>query len=228
MMNAVTDKNLTSPFEPKPIKTAIIEDQKKIREGLTSLIEFTPGFICAGSYRSMEEALAQISFDFPDVVLSDIGLPGMDGIEGIKILKHKYPHLTVLMLTVYDDDERIFDAICAGASGYLLKSTAPTKLLENIRDAVEGGSPMSPTVASRVLKLFREIRPPERANYDLTPHELRLLKCLVDGHNYATAAKANNTSINTVKFYIKQIYEKLQVHSKSEAVAKALRERIIN
>lgn len=228
MMNAVTDKNLTSLSEPKPIKTAIIEDQKKIREGLTSLIEFTPGFICAGSYRSMEEALAQISFDFPDVVLSDIGLPGMDGIEGIRILKQKYPHLTVLMLTIYDDDERIFDAICAGASGYLLKSTAPTKLLENIRDAVEGGSPMSPAVASRVLKLFREIRPPERADYDLTPHELRLLKYLVDGHNYATAAKANNTSINTVKFYIKQIYEKLQVHSKSEAVAKALRERIIN
>ena len=228
MMNAVTDKNQTSLSEPKPIKTAIIEDQKKIREGLTSLIEFTPGFICAGSYRSMEEALAQISFDFPDVLLSDIGLPGMDGIEGIRILKQKYPHLTVLMLTIYDDDERIFDAICAGASGYLLKSTAPTKLLENIRDAVEGGSPMSPAVASRVLKLFREIRPPERADYDLTPHELRLLKYLVDGHNYATAAKANNTSINTVKFYIKQIYEKLQVHSKSEAVAKALRERIIN
>jgi len=227
-MNIVTEENQTSPISTKPIKTAIVEDQKKMREGLTSLIEFTPGFVCSGSYRAMEEALAQISFDLPDVILSDIGLPGMNGIDGIRILKEKYPSLTVLMLTVYDDDERIFDAICAGACGYLLKNTAPTKLLENIRDAVEGGSPMSPTVASRVLKLFREIRPPERADYDLTPHELRLLKYLVDGYNYATAAKANGTSINTIKFYIKQIYEKLQVHSKSEAVAKALRERIIN
>lgn len=228
MMNTVINEKETSPILPKPIRTAIIEDQKKMREGLTSLIEFTSGFICTGSYRSMEEALAQISFNLPDVVLSDIGLPGMDGIEGVKILKDKYPRLTVLMLTIYDDDERIFDAICAGASGYLLKNTAPAKLLENIRDAVEGGSPMSPTVASRVLKLFREIRPPERADYDLTPTELRILKCLVEGHNYTTAAKANNISINTVKFYIKQIYEKLQVHSKSEAVAKALRERIIH
>ena len=227
-MKTVTEESKTLSGTAKPIRTAIVEDQKKMREGLTSLIEFTPGFVCTGSYRSMEEALAQISFDLPDVVLSDIGLPGMNGIEGIRILKDKYPTLTVLMLTVYDDDERIFDAICAGASGYLLKNTAPTKLLENIRDAVEGGSPMSPTVASRVLKLFREIRPPERADYDLTPYELRLLKYLVDGHNYATAAKANNTSINTIKFYIKQIYEKLQVHSKSEAVAKALRERIID
>lgn len=211
----------------KSIKTAIIEDRREIREGLASLVGFTPGFSCTGKFSSMEEALARISFNLPDVVLSDIGLPGMNGIEGIKILKEKYPQLTILMLTVYDDDERIFDAICAGASGYLLKRTPPTKLLENIKEAVEGGSPMSPEVAARVLKLFREIRPPERADYDLTPHELRLLKLLVEGHNYNTAAKEIKNSINTVKFYIKRIYEKLQVHSKSEAVAKALRERII-
>jgi DNA-binding NarL/FixJ family response regulator len=151
----------------------------------------------------------------------------MSGIEGIKILKERYPEMTVLMLTIYDDDERIFDALCAGASGYLLKRTPPAKLLESLREAVEGGSPMSPEVASRVLKLFREIRPPERVDYDLTPHETRLLKLLVEGHNYTTAAKETKNSINTVKFYIKRIYEKLQVHSKSEAVAKALRERIV-
>ncbi len=210
-----------------PIRTAIIEDQPKIREGLASLLEFTPGFECSGSYRSMEEALARISFNLPDVVLSDIGLPGMSGIEGIKILKEKYPDLTILMLSIYDDDERIFDAICAGACGYLLKRTPPTKLLENIKDAVAGGSPMSPEVAFRVLKLFREIRPPEQVDYDLTPHELRLLKLLVEGHNYNTAAKEIKNSVNTVKFYIKRIYEKLQVHSKSEAVAKAIRQRIV-
>lgn len=225
MINEPTNASQTG--SPGPIKTAVIEDQPKIREGLASLLEFTEGFTCAGSYRSMEEALARISFNVPDVVLSDIGLPGMDGIEGIKILKEQYPDLTILMLTVYNDDERIFDAICAGASGYLLKRTPPTKLLENIREAVEGGSPMSPEVASRVLKLFRVIRPPEKVEYDLTPHETRLLKLLVEGYNYKTAAKELKNSTNTIKFYIKRIYEKLQVHSRSEAVAKALRERLI-
>lgn len=211
----------------KPIKTVIVEDQREIREGLTSLLNFTDGFRCVGSYRSMEEALYRIDQNVPDVVLSDIGLPGMDGIEGIKIMKERFPDLTVLMLSVYDD-ERIFDAICAGANGYLLKRTPPTKLLECLKDAVEGGSPMSLEVATRVLKLFREVRPPERGDYDLTPHETRLLKLLVEGHNYNTAAKATKNSINTVKFYIKRIYEKLRVHSKSEAVAKALRERLID
>jgi len=210
-----------------PIRTAIIEDQDDIREGLASLIGFTPGFKCTGSYRSMEEALDRMKMNVPDVVLSDIGLPGMDGIQGIKILKERYPEMLILMITVYDDDERIFDALCAGANGYLLKRTPPMRLLESLRDAVDGGSPMSPEVASKVIRLFREIRPPEAVDYDLTPHEIRLLKLLVDGHNYNTAAKELNSSVNTVKFYIKRIYEKLQVHSKSEAVAKALKERLL-
>jgi len=210
-----------------PIKTAIIEDQNDIREGLASLIGFTPGFKCTGSYQSMEEAIEKIRRDVPDVVLSDIGLPGMDGIQGIKILKERYPDMLILMITVYDDDERIFDALCAGANGYLLKRTPPMRLLEGLREAVDGGSPMSPEVASKVIRLFREFRPPEKADYDLTPHEVRLLKLLVEGHNYNTAAKELKSSINTIKFYIKRIYEKLQVHSKSEAVAKALKERLL-
>src|SRR4029078_13352043 len=134
----------------------------------------------------------------------------------------------VLMLTVYDDDDRIFDAICAGASGYLLKRTPPAKLLENIREAVSGGAPMSPEVAMRVIKLFREVRPPEKVNYDLTPHETRLLKLLVEGHNYTTAAEELRVSYNTIKFHMRHIYEKLQVHSKSEAVAKALQNRLVS
>lgn len=210
-----------------PIRTAIIEDQDDIREGLASLIGFTPGFKCTGSYQSMEEALDRMKMNVPDIVLSDIGLPGMDGIQGIKILKERYPEMVILMITVYDDDERIFDALCAGANGYLLKRTSPMRLLDSLREAVDGGSPMSPEVASKVIRLFREIRPPEAVDYDLTPHEIRLLKLLVDGHNYNTAAKELKSSVNTVKFYIKRIYEKLQVHSKSAAVAKALKERLL-
>ncbi len=209
------------------IKTAIVEDMRDIREGLVTLINFTDGFTCTGSYRSMEDAIPQIKHNIPDVLLSDIGLPGMSGIEGIQILKEKYPQMTILMLTVYDDDERIFDAICAGASGYLLKRTSPAKILENIREAVSGGAPMSPEVAMRVIKLFREVRPPEKVEYDLTPHETRLLKLLVEGHNYTTAAEELKVSYNTIKFHMRHIYDKLQVHSKSEAVAKALQNRLV-
>ncbi|MBK7934742.1 MAG: response regulator transcription factor [Acidobacteria bacterium] len=211
----------------KTVTIAIVEDIRDIREGLMTLINFTDGFACNGSYRSMEEAIPKIKGNVPDVLLSDIGLPGMNGIDGIRILKDLYPGMTVLMLTVYDDDERIFDAICAGANGYLLKRTAPAKLLENIREAVDGGAPMSPEVASRVIKLFRETRPPERVDYDLTPHETRLLKLLVDGHNYTTAAEELNVSFNTIKFHMRHVYEKLQVHSKSEAVSLALKNRIV-
>ena len=191
------------------------------------LIDGTDGFRCVGSFRSMEEALDKIGGNLPDVVLADIGLPGMNGIEGVRLLKERYPSLTLLMLTVYEDDERIFDALCAGACGYLVKKTPPARLLESIREATDGGAPMSPEIARRVVSLFREIRPPVRADYHLTPHELRLLKMLVEGHNYKTAAAELGVSVNTVCFHIKQIYEKMQVHSKSEAVAKALRNRLI-
>jgi DNA-binding NarL/FixJ family response regulator len=209
------------------IKVAIVEDRREIREGLATLIGGTEGFRCTGSFRSMEEALARIGHDLPDVVLNDIGLPGMSGIEGIRILRERHPGLQVLMLTVYDDDDRIFDAICAGACGYLLKKTPPARLLESLKEAVAGGAPMSPEVARRVISLFREIRPPERADYDLTPHETRLLKLFVEGHNYKTAAAELGVTVHTVSFHLRSIYDKLQVHSKTEAVAKALRDRLV-
>src|SRR6266487_675723 len=145
------------------IKAAIVEDQRDIREGLAVLINGTTGYRCTGSYRSMEEALDEIKRDMPDVMLCDIGLPGMSGIEGIRILKERYPNLLLLMLTVYDDDDRIFDALCAGACGYLLKRTSPARLLESLKEAVTGGAPMSPEVASRVVTLFREIRPDRKS-----------------------------------------------------------------
>lgn len=213
--------------ESKTITTIIVEDQRNLREGLQMLINFTPGFKCLGAFRTMEEALARIKYDLPDVVLSDIGLPGMSGIEGIRILKEKYPELVVLVLTVYDDNEKIFDALCAGASGYLLKHTEPSQLIISVREAVSGGAPMSPEVAAKVIKLFREVRPAEKVEYDLTPHELRLLKLLVNGYNYVTAAEELKISYNTIKFHVRNIYDKLQVHSKSEAVAIAMRDRVI-
>ena len=213
---------------PAPvIKVAIIEDQRDIRECLTFLINGTEGYSCTGSFRTMEEAVDKIGRQLPDVVLSDIGLPGMNGIEGIRILKERYPNLVMLMLTVYDDDERIFDAMCAGASGYLLKKTPPARLIESLREAVLGGAPMSPEVARRVIALFRDIRPPERADYELTPHETRLLKLFVEGHNYKTAAVELGVSVNTVNFHVRSIYQKLQVHTRSEAVAKALLNRLV-
>ncbi|MGE5815793.1 MAG: response regulator [Acidobacteriota bacterium] len=215
------------PFPGAPVRVVVIEDLREVREGLAMLINGTSGFQCASSYRTMEDALRGLEGTRPDVILTDIGLPGMDGIEGTRILRERFPETPVLALSVYDDDDNVFNAICAGASGYLLKNTAPARLLESLRDVASGGAPMSPEVARRVVRLFREFRPPERASYHLTPQETELLKLIVEGHHYKTAAAEMGISTNTVSFHLKHIYDKLQVHSKSEAVAKALRERLI-
>jgi DNA-binding NarL/FixJ family response regulator len=210
-----------------PVRVVIIEDLLEVREGLAVLINGTSGFACAGRFRTMEDALAGIDASRPDVILTDIGLPGLNGIEGTRILSARYPDVPILALSVYGDDENVFDAICAGASGYLLKSTPPARLLEALTEVIAGGAPMSPEIARRVITLFRDFRPPERASYRLTPQETELLKLMVDGHHYKTAAREMGISTNTVSFHLKHIYQKLQVHSKSEAVAKALRERLI-
>lgn len=209
------------------IKVAIIEDQQVLREGLAFLVDSTGGFRCTGSFGSVEQALSRIGDDLPQVVLIDIGLPGVSGIEGIRILKDRWPDLLMIMLTVYEEDQKIFDALCAGASGYLLKRTPPAKLVESLKEVVSGGAPMSPEVANRVISLFKHIRPPERADHHLTPHELRLLKMLVEGHSYKTAAAELGSSINTIGTHMQSIYRKLQVHSKSEAVVKAIRHGLV-
>src|SRR3989441_4319111 len=175
----------------------------------------------------MQEALDRIGQHPADIILTDIGLPGMSGIEGARILRERLPTVPILALTIYDNDDKIFNALCAGASGYLLKNTPPARLLESLREVVDGGAPMSPEVARRVVRLFREFRPPETASYRLTPQETELLKLLIEGHHKKTAAREMGISTNTVSFHLKNIYAKLQVHSKTEAVAKALRERIV-
>ena len=217
----------TLPDPAATLKVAIVEDQREVREGLAVLINGTPGFRCTGNYRSMEEALRVLEKEPPDVLLTDIGLPLMSGTEGIRILKGLYPDLPILALTVYKDDEDIFEALCAGASGYLLKNTPPARLLECLKEVVAGGAPMSPQVARQVVRLFREISPPVKADYRLTPQETELLKLMVEGYNYKAAAAKLDITINTVSFHVRNIYAKLQVHSKSEAVAKALRSRLI-
>jgi DNA-binding NarL/FixJ family response regulator len=204
-----------------------IDDQKEIRDGLAVLIDSSDAFTCVGAYRSMEAALAGIGPTGPAVALVDLGLPGMSGIDGIRLLRDRFPNLVPLVLSSYDDDARIFAALCAGACGYLLKNTPPARLIEGLQAAVDGGSPMSPEVARRVITLFRDIRPPENATYDLTPHETRLLRMMVEGHNYRTAAKEFGVTTHAVSFHMRRIYEKLQVHSKSEAVAKALKNRLV-
>jgi len=226
-MNTDSQTEVQTPGPiPAVIKVAIVEDQRKFRDAVTTLINGTEGFRCSGSYRSMEEALDKIARDLPDVVLMDIGLPGMSGIDGTRRLKERFPQLVLLVHSVYDDDERIFDALCAGASGYLLKKTPPARLLEGLQEAAKGGAPMTPEVASRVIKMFREHRPPDRS-YELSPHELRLLKLLMDGHNYKTAAAELAVTTHTISFHLQKIYEKLHVHSKTEAVAKALQDGLL-
>jgi DNA-binding NarL/FixJ family response regulator len=206
---------------------AIIEDQQRTRAGLRSLIESSDGFECLGAWGSMEEALAARWTVPAHVVLLDLGLPGMSGIEGIVALRRRSPGAALVVLTVYEDNDRVFKALCAGANGYLLKNTPPAKLLEGMREATKGGAPMSPEIARLVVEVFRKVHPPEKAQYNLTPQELRLLKLLVEGHSYKTAAAEMAVSINTIAFHIQNIYGKLQVHSKSEAVARALNEKLL-
>lgn len=209
------------------LKVAIVEDQDQIREGLRILINGTSGHRCIAACSTVEDALRQFAREIPDVALVDIGLPGISGIAGTRLFRQRFPTIQVIILTVYDDDERIFQALCAGAYGYLLKSTPPGRLMECIREIADGGAPVSPEIARRVITLFQKTQPPEDAGQRLTPHETRILKLLVEGHNYKTAAAELDVSVNTISFHVRRIYEKLQVHSKSEAVAKALRSSLI-
>jgi DNA-binding NarL/FixJ family response regulator len=207
----------------EPIRVLVVEDDRTAREGLRIILEATAGYGCAGAFMSVEDALRARPAASPDVILLDVGLPGMDGAEGVVPLRQKFPGALVLMLTVFEDEERVFASICNGACGYLLKKTPPARLLEAVREAYGGGAPLSPEIARKVVALFQRTGPPLRLECRLSDQEVRLLELLSRGHSYQAAADQLGISINTVRKHVRAVYEKLHVHSKSEAVSRALK-----
>jgi DNA-binding NarL/FixJ family response regulator len=202
----------------------IVEDNTTIREGLALLLESSEGLACPASYGNCEDMLAEVESILPDLVLMDIGLPGMDGIEGMRKLRGLLPDALVMMLTVYEDNEKIFDALCAGASGYLVKNTKPARLIEAIGEAVAGGSPMTAHIARKVVGFFGSTGKLEAVDdVKITDREREILSELSRGSSYQQVGDALFISVDTVRYHIRNIYRKMQVHSQSEAVAKALR-----
>jgi DNA-binding NarL/FixJ family response regulator len=220
------------------IQVSLVEDQTQTRQGLTALIDGTPGYRCAGAWRTCEEMLGRLRETRPDVLLLDIGLPGMSGIDGARRAREVLSTLPILMLTVHEDNDLVLEALCAGACGYLVKKTLPARLLEAIREAHEGGSPMTSHIARRVVEVLRALRvetSPRLADGNLVPEdsglltrrEREILRGLAAGETYQTAALSLGISTDTVRFHIRKIYRKLQAHSQSEAVAKALRQGLL-
>jgi len=221
------DYDVTSANPHEPIVVGIVEDDRATREGLGLLIDGTPGYRCLAKFRSVEDALNSTMQETPRVLLLDIRLPGMRGCDGIGALKEKFPSVQILMLTINADEDSVFESICKGACGYLLKNTPPARLLEAIRETHNGGAPMSPEIARKVVTLFQRTGPPEKIDERLTPQETRMLRLLVEGNTYQGAADLLKISVHTARNHIRSIYDKLHVHSKSEAVCKALLRRII-
>ena len=210
------------------IRVIIFEDNNSLRNGLNQLIGGSNGYSCVGAFPDCSNLLQKIEDTKPDVVLMDIEMPGMSGIEGVKILRDKKPELKVLMQTIFEENEKIFQSICAGASGYILKNTSPSRILEAIKETYEGGAPMSPSIATKVLKMMQAQNGLSKSNsFNLTEREKEVLSCLVRGMSYKLIADACFISVDTVRGHIRNIYEKLHVHSKSEAVAKAIKGKIV-
>lgn len=211
------------------IRVAIFEDNKHLRETFELLLNHTEGFRCSGAWADCRNIITNLEIYPSDIVLMDIEMPGMNGIAATKLIKDHFPKINILIQTVFFEDEYIFNAICAGASGYILKSTTPDGYIEAIRDVQAGGSPMTPGIARRVLELFKtNLQPanPEQ-DYDLTTQEKKVLKLLVDGKSYKLIAQELFISVDTVKTHIRNIYAKLQVHSGTEAVSLALRDKLV-
>jgi len=223
------DLNLlnTEHEESIMIKILIYEDNPQLREGLTMLINGSEGFEVLAAYKNCNNVVDEVQAWKPDVILMDIDMPGTNGIEGLKQIRAVGSEVKILMLTVFDDNKNVFDAIKAGASGYILKKTAPARLLEYIAEAASGGAPMTSSIATQVLKMFSESNKDSGEDYNLSDREKQVLSLLVNGYSYKMIAAEMNISIDTVRSHIKKIYEKLHVNSKSEAVAKAFKDKIV-
>ncbi|MFA6470317.1 MAG: response regulator transcription factor [Bacteroidota bacterium] len=206
----------------KPVRIWIIEDNALFRKNIVALINDEKGMSCTGEFSSCEQALQQLVRDErPDAFLLDIGLPGMDGIEGIKKIKILVPDAQIIIITVFDDNDHVFDAICAGASGYLLKTTSEAMILQSIREVISGGSPMNASIARKVLTAFSTLRIPN-AEYKLSPREREILDLVIKSYTNQQIAEQLYLSVHTIDTHLRNIYEKLQVHSRTEAVAKIL------
>jgi DNA-binding NarL/FixJ family response regulator len=210
------------------VKVAIFEDNAKYLEALNILIDGLPGLELTGAYLNTSDLVARLEINTPEVVLMDIGISPIDGIEATKLIIENYPGIKILIETVFEDDDKVFAAVCAGASGYVLKSHLPLALLSSINEIISGGSPMSPTIARKTLNLFREHFHKTNLveNYNLSKREKEILKCLVEGSSYKITAKKCGIANETVKSHVRNIYEKLHVTSMSGAVAKAIRENL--
>ena len=208
------------------ISVMIVEDDKRTREMHVGTLHGVEDVECVGAYESAEDAIKGLEKDIPTVLLMDIGLPGMSGIEAVRKIKEEYPTIEILMLTVYDDDEKIFNSICAGASGYILKNAKKEELIESIRGILHG-APMSPLIARRLLNLIREKTTPQEELLTLSPRERKILELLVEGYSEKRIAETLYISPLTVHTHIKNIYEKLHVHSRAAAISKAIKNRLL-
>ncbi len=204
------------------IKVAIVEDNQILRKSMEQLFEQTEDIVCVASIKNLLNVVSTFQKAQPDIVLMDIGLPDISGIEGVRTLKNNFDNMQILMFTVFEDDDKIFEAIREGASGYLLKKTRPQEIIDAIRDLHQGGSPMSPLVARKVVHYFQSGSPLKEEDFQLTTREKEILFALVDGLSYKKIADKYYLSVHTIRKHISSIYEKLHVHSKSQAVAKIL------
>ena len=209
------------------IRVAIVDDDVLLRDGLRRMVGEAEGLSCTATFSSVEEALEALPHSPADVLLLDIGLPGISGSDAVPVFRQKFPAMSILMLTVFSDRAKVFASICNGASGYLLKVTPPLQLVEAIRAVGAGGSPISPEIARKIVDLFRKMGPPQASASPLTAQEQKLLWLLSDGHSYEACARQMNVSVNTVRNYVRSVYEKLHVHSRSAAVTSALRQGLI-
>ena len=216
-------------METKDLRVLLFEDNKHYRESLFYIINGTPGFTCVAAFPDCSDLLFRIRQNKPDVILMDIEMPGITGIEAVRNIKKELPDQQILMQTVFDDDDHVFNAICAGASGYILKTTSPVEILHAIRDIWNGGSPMSSGVARRVLNKFQHSVSPttQKKNYHLTPREKDILTLLVEGKSYKMIGAELGIGFETVRTHMKNIYGKLHVDSLTEMVAKAIRENVV-